>query len=449
MNLPKEFIERIKLQFPEEHEAFLSSIERDPITSIRYNPRKSNSRFDAEKIPWTENGFYLDKRPKFTFDPLFHAGAYYVQESSSMFIDYVLKNLKSKISFDRVLDLCASPGGKSTIVLDHLEDHQYLISNELIPSRNNVLKENLTKWGRPNFLVSQNKPKDFASVEQHFDLILLDAPCSGEGLFRKDKDAISEWNTNNLKMCSERQNDIFHYVWDSLKDGGYLVYSTCTYNPDENENLIDRLLNEGYQFSCESLTLESSWNIQTIEQKGVIGYQFLPHKVKGEGFFCTVLKKAGDYQKAINKKSSSQINSIVYDFIEGNESLNEYSTFKFEKNLYLAPNTLLDHLDYYKKNLYIKQVGIDVAEENHGVYSPTHGLAMLSLTHVPQKMYSLTKEQALQFLSKEAFDTEIKENGYCLVSYENLPLGIVKQIGLRHNNYYPKNWRILRDWRRV
>ena len=175
---------------------------------------------------------------------------------------------------------------------------------------------------------------------------------------------------------------------------------------------------------------------------------FCPISSEERDFFCTILRKDGEYQTPTSKKSFSQINPIVYEFLEENVSLHEYSTFKFEKNLYLVPNTLLDHLDYYKKHLYIKQVGIDVAEENHGVYHPTHGLAMLAFQHREEMMHPVYKTQALQYLSKETFDTSIVGNGFRILNNENLPLGFIKQIGTRHNNYYPKNWRILSDWRR-
>lgn len=448
MQLPEDFIERIKTQFPEDWEELVLSIDKEPITSIRYNPKKIIPHLSGEKIPWAENGYYLEQRPKFTFDPLFHAGAYYVQESSSMFIDFILKKLKTKISLDRVLDLCASPGGKSTIVMDHLEDHQYLVSNEIIPKRNNVLRENLTKWGRPNFLVSQNKSGDFEDIKSHFDLILLDAPCSGEGLFRKDKNAIEEWSVNNASMCSERQYDIFHHVWNSLKDGGYMIYSTCTYNPDENENFIARLLSEGANFVCDELDIDPSWNIHVVRNGGVVGYQFLPQKVKGEGFFCTILRKNGDYKCDARKKTNSQINPIVFEFLSKDSSLEDYSSFKFENKLFLVPNFLLDNLNFYKAHLYLRQIGIEIAEENHGMYHPSHGLAMLAMPYCPDKSQEVSKSEALQFLSKETFDLGAMDNGFYLLNYEGIPLGFIKQIGNRHNNYYPKNWRILTDWRK-
>jgi 16S rRNA C967 or C1407 C5-methylase (RsmB/RsmF family) len=307
-------------------------------------------------IPWAPYGKYLDERPSFTFDPLFHLGQYYVQESSSMFIDYVLSQIKKEISLNRVLDLCAAPGGKSTIVLDHLESHQFLISNELISQRNLVLRENLTKWGYPNFLITENKPADFKFLNQYFDCILLDAPCSGEGLFRKDKNARDEWSLGVANMCSERQYDIFKSIWSSLKEGGIMIYSTCTYNPDENELLLEKLLNDGFLFETIEIETKDEWNIDTVCSQSTTGYQFLPHKVKGEGFYCSVLRKTGHYISTLKKPTKDHINPWLLQYLDSN-LLNGYSSYKFKNSLFLAPNYLLDELPLLSKHFYVKQIG--------------------------------------------------------------------------------------------
>lgn len=434
-----DFKDRIQKQFPDEWNEFLSSLDEEAITSIRYNPRKGNESKEAN-IPWTRFGKYLDARPSFTFDPLFHLGHYYVQESSSMFIDYILSGIKKEISLDRVLDLCAAPGGKSTIVLDHLEADQFLIANELIPQRNSVLRENLSKWGYPNFLVTENKPADFKSLQNYFDCILLDAPCSGEGLFRKDKNARDEWSLGVANMCSERQYDIFKSIWSSLKEGGIMIYSTCTYNPDENELLLEKLLSDGFGFETIDLEIKNEWNIDTIQTPKIKGYRFLPHKVKGEGFFCSVLRKKGSYNPAIKKPTRDHINPWLGNLINA-EELNGYSSYKFKNSLFLAPSYLLDELPLLSKQLYVKQIGIEVGQYKGIEIEPQQGLALLPNEKKGLPLVDLNLEQALTYLSCE--DPQLNlTNGIYLLRLEEFPLGFAKVEKSKFFNFYPSGWKI-------
>lgn len=434
-----DFENRIQKQFPNDWQEFLASIEKEAVTSIRYNPRKGKKEHETN-IPWTRHGKYLDARPSFTFDPLFHLGYYYVQESSSMFIDYVLSSIKKEISLDRVLDLCAAPGGKSTIVLDHLASDQFLISNELIPQRNSVLRENLTKWGYPNFLITENKPADFKSLPNYFDCILLDAPCSGEGLFRKDKNARDEWSLGVANMCSERQYDIFKSIWSSLKDGGIMIYSTCTYNPEENELLLEKLLSDGFEFESINIDVKEEWNIDIIQTLNIKGYRFLPHKVKGEGFFCSVLRKKGNYIPALKKLTRDHINPWLDNLIAA-EELNGYSSYKFKNSLFLAPSFLLDELPLLSKQLYIKQIGIEVGQYKGLEIEPQQGLALLPYDKKGLPLVDLNLEQALTFLSCE--DPQLNlSNGIYLFRFEEFSLGFAKVEKSKFFNLYPNGWKI-------
>ena len=434
-----DFEKRIQKQFPTDWKELLSSLEREPITSIRYNPRKGNKTKEVN-IPWASYGKYLDERPSFTFDPLFHLGHYYVQESSSMFIDHILSRVKNEISLDRVLDLCAAPGGKSTIVLDHLENHQFLIANELIPQRNSVLRENLTKWGYPNFLVTENKPADFKPLKNYFDCILLDAPCSGEGLFRKDKNAHEEWSQGVANMCSERQYDIFKSIWSCLKEGGIMIYSTCTYNPDENELLLERLLSNSFEFETIPIEIKDEWNIDVVQSPNMKAYRFLPHKVKGEGFFCSVLRKKGNYTPTIKKSTRDHINPWLSHLIN-TEELNGYSSYKFKNSLFLAPSYLLDELPLLSKQLYVKQIGIEVGQYKGLEIEPQQGLALLHNEKKGLPMVDLTLEQALIYLSCEEPTVNLT-NGIYLFQFEEFPLGFAKIEKSKFFNLYPSGWKI-------
>lgn len=434
-----DFQNRIKEQFPNDWEEFLNSLEYEPVTSIRYNPRKNHNLASTE-IPWTRHGHYLSERPYFTLDPCFHQGKYYVQESSSMFIDWILDKVKTYISLDRVLDLCAAPGGKSTIILDHLRPHQYLISNEIIPQRNSVLRENLTKWGYPNFLVTENKPEDFKKIPNYFDGILIDAPCSGEGLFRKDRNARKEWSQEIAAMCSDRQFDIFKSIWASLKEGGILIYSTCTYNPDENEHLLEKLLSKDFDFETLDLGIKDKWNIDIIKTPNITGYRFLPHRAKGEGFFCSVLRKKGNYEPTLKKSSRDHINPWLSNHIN-NEDLKDYSTYKFKNSLFLAPSYLLDELPLLSKQFYTKQIGIEVGQYQGQEIDPHQGLAMLHYEKKGFPSVDLTSEQALSYLSCE--DPQLNlSNGSFLFQFQDKPLGFAKIEKSKFFNLYPSGWRI-------
>lgn len=434
-----DFETRIKAQFPDNWESFLTSLGNEPITSIRYNPRK-NEHLTHGDIPWTYYGNYLDRRPQFTFDPAFHQGKYYVQESSSMFIDWVLRQVKEHITLDRVLDLCAAPGGKSTLILDHLDQHQFLIANEIMAQRNLVLRENLTKWGYPNFLITENKPQDFKSTKDYFDCILLDAPCSGEGLFRKDKKSRLEWSQGVASMCSQRQEEIFKSVWDSLKDGGILIYSTCTYNSEENELLLEKLLQENFKFESIPIRIDDDWNIDVVKTENIIGYRFLPHRVKGEGFFCSVLRKKGVYRANVPSTTRDYIQPWLTEYVEMKE-LTKCSTYKFKKSLFLAPSHLLDELPTLSKNLYIKQIGIEVAQYRGENLEPQQGLAMISTHKKGFSLCDVDREQALAYISHKDFQIQLSE-GFHLLLFEDYPLGFVKVEKSKPINLYPHNWKI-------
>ena len=245
-------------------------------------------------VQWSSNGFYLQKRPSFTLDPLFHAGAYYVQEASSMFLEEALKQTVDLSQPIKILDLCAAPGGKSTLIQSVINNESLLVSNEVIKTRVNILSENITKWGAANVIVTNNDAKDFQRLPNYFDVIVVDAPCSGSGLFRKDREAISEWSEQNVHLCSQRQQRILADVLPALKEDGVLIYSTCSYSEEEDEQIADWLVEE---FKVQSLKfkVEEEWGIVETQssKQNASGYRFYPDKVKGEGFFIAVFKKGG------------------------------------------------------------------------------------------------------------------------------------------------------------
>lgn len=429
---------------PTNWEAFLASHQISPPVSIRINPKKSKA-IHAARIPWTEYGYYLDARPSFTLDPSYHAGAYYVQEASSMFLEQAIKQSLPLSQPLRVLDLCAAPGGKSTHLLSLVSPGSLLIANEVIGSRATILSENIQKWGHSNVIVTNNDPNDFQRLPGYFDAIVMDAPCSGEGLFRKDPQAMNEWSPEAVDLCAQRQRRILHDVWPSLKQDGLFIYCTCTYNEKENEdNLIWLQQREG----TESVELEinPAWGIQKIKKGNCTGYRFFPHALQGEGFFIAVLRKTED-ETAIRMKPKmsfvSPANKIT-DFFR--EWILDFSSLRFILHgelILMIPSDYQTDMEWLSENLKVLNKGTAVAIQKHEKLVPEHALALS--TQVNKKnmdTMELNKEQALAYLRKENLPIHEEKRGFALVVYEGLPLGWVNLLGTRINNLYPSAWRI-------
>ena len=457
MDLPMEFMTRTRQLLGEnEWNLFAGALQEEPPASVRMNPRKCGlSPEGASPVPWCRDGFYLSARPAFTFDPLFHAGCYYVQEASSMILDQVLRQYVTSPSI--MLDLCAAPGGKSTLARTALPEGSLLVANEVMRGRSQVLAENMVKWGHPDVLVTQNDPADFTELGPLFDVILADVPCSGEGMFRKDETAVSEWSTDNVRLCWQRQRSILSAIWPCLKTGGILIYSTCTYNREENEDNVAWIAEE---LGAEVLPVETDdgWGITG----NLAGYdfpvcRFLPHRTVGEGLFMAVLRKTSDDGEAEtggrkrnrqnkDKGKKGGRNPLKTSREMENWLLNpeRYALMVDGEEAVAFPGAFLDLYELFKSRLKVLHAGIILGEWKGKDWQPGHSLAMnveCNGTAFPQA--ELTYEQAVAYLRKEAValfpDTP---RGYVLVTYHGRPLGFVKNIGNRANNLYPQEWRI-------
>lgn len=456
MNLPEAFIQSLQNIKGFNEEAFKAVHQSAAqITSVRLNPNKifdiQHSPFNInERVPWSSNGYYLTKRPSFTLDPLFHAGAYYVQEASSMFLEEALKQTVDLTKPLKVLDLCAAPGGKSTLIQSVISKESLLVSNEVIKTRVNILAENITKWGAVNVIVTNNDPKDFQRLQNYFDVIIVDAPCSGSGLFRKDADAIDEWSENNVALCAQRQQRILGDVFSSLKPGGILIYSTCSYSQQEDEEIGDWL---GDELKGESVQLkvEESWGIvETVsERKGSFGYRFYPDKVKGEGFFIAAFKKHGEVEKEVQRpKSKLKSKQALTD--KEIETLKpylvntgDYFFIKQNNEVIVMPSHLQDDLTVIQSALYIKKAGVRSGTIIRDELIPAHELAVSNIIHPAVPKIEADTETALQYLRKADIKIEPGIKGWVLLMHQQLPLGWIKVLPNRINNYYPKDWRIL------
>jgi 16S rRNA C967 or C1407 C5-methylase (RsmB/RsmF family)/NOL1/NOP2/fmu family ribosome biogenesis protein len=453
LQLPTQLLQSLTLATGFDEVPFIAVHNRDEkITSIRQNPFKSSLHqylsIDSA-IPWASQGAYLKTRPSFTHDPLLHAGGYYVQEASSMFLEQALQQLIDLTQPVKILDLCAAPGGKSTHLLSLLTNESFVVSNEIIQNRNAILEENLTKWGLPNSVITQNDAKDFAELENYFDVILIDAPCSGSGLFRRDENAIKEWSENNVTLCNQRQQRIIADVLPALKKGGVLIYCTCSYSVAENEMVMDWLTNS-FQMQNNPLELNEQWNIvATITEQNNYGYRFWPDKVKGEGFFlCAFTKKDGEssYQKTRKVKGLPPISqdekSVLEKWITEPELLRYY---KHQDKFLAMPKCLYDELPFLQQHLYLKRVGIPLGIIAKNELIPEHDLAVSTIVNKKISTVSVDYITAIKFLRKEIFPIEQPIKGWLLVQYEGHNLGFIKNLGNRMNNYYPKNWRILKE----
>lgn len=471
MELPAAFIEQIRnLLNEEEANCFFNALQEEQPVSIRLNPYKHGyaelkertiGRFNAQEVSWCSDAYYLDKRPTFTFDPLFHAGCYYVQEAGSMFLEQVFKQIIPQHALT-ALDLCAAPGGKSTHIRALLPEGSLLVANEVIRNRSQILAENLTKWGHPDVIVTNNDPADFTPMEEMFDFILTDVPCSGEGMFRKDTTAINEWSEENVNICQLRQQRILSDIWPCLKPGGLLVYSTCTYNTKENEENI-RWICEKFEAEVLPIEVPTNWGITGNLLKGETFpvYRFMPHKTQSEGLFLAVLRKPATsessntirYEFKEKDKSRKGKQKAEKGYIIGKEQLHviqqwlKSDTYKLytEGNVVNAFHTShVEVLQQLRSSLRILQAGIAVAELKGKDWVPCHSFALSQLAEkniFPHAEINL--EQAIAYLRKETIQLSNEvPRGFVLLTYNNRALGFVKNIGNRANNLYPQEWRI-------
>lgn len=432
-------------QLGSEFNAFLEALSETPPTSIHFNIFKNlNREENLDGVKWNYTGVYLPERPSFTLDPAFHAGAYYVQEASSMLVAEAARQLLDLDRAVKVLDLCAAPGGKTTLLASVISEDSLLVANEVIRSRYQVLDYNLTKWGIPNKVTISQDVEQFGKIGSFFDLILVDAPCSGEGMFRKDPQAIAEWSPENVAYCSTRQKRILKNTVDLLKPGGILLYSTCTYNRHENEENAAWLLEE-FPLEVAPLDLSPDWGITTRD----IGYQCYPHRVSGEGFYLAAFRKLGKNKRPPKNKIASKFRyyqplvkskqQAIQGFIRQDADL---VFLESDKGQIIAVPAELHH-DLLQLSPYFRyfRMGTSIGRFKGKDLIPDPALALSTLIRAELPRIKVDQEEAIKFLRKE-IPQVAASTGWQLISYKDLPLGWIKGLKNRINNYYPKEWRI-------
>ena len=448
MELPIDFIQRTRAALGGDYEAFEASLRAEAPTSIRINRRKGAAApRGGEPVAWCDSGFYLPERPAFTFDPLLHAGAYYVQEASSMFLEQAVRSYASGPV--RCLDLCAAPGGKSTHLAALLPEGSVLVCNEVIRSRAYVLAENVAKWGRGDTAVLNNDPEEIGRALPHFfDVIVADVPCSGEGMFRKDPDSVREWSVENVQLCAARQRRIIHDIWEALRPGGLLIYSTCTYNPEEDEENV-RYIIETFGAEALSVPTRPEWGVAGATRYDAPCYHFFPHRARGEGFFLALLQKTSGGATARSRQRGREERQA------GGELWRRASAWLRPGGAFapiaLPDGTLAAVGEELRADVMrvagaarVLSAGVPLAVER-GRKAVPHAALATSLALAPDAFpcVELDTPEAVAFLRRETLQLPPEApRGYVVVTYDGLPLGFLNNLGSRANNLYPAEWRI-------
>ncbi len=467
MILPSHFEDYTRqLMGPSLYEKLIEGLQQDASASIRLNPFKPlkttqeqdhNAAINsASRVPWCANGLILPTRPNFTFDPLLHAGLYYVQESSSMFVSEVLRQLVHEPVV--MLDLCAAPGGKTTATRAALPSGSLLFTNEPMKLRASILSENIQKFGHSDVIVTNNYPKDYRKAGQLFDVILADVPCSGEGMFRKDPNAIDEWSPQNVEKCTALQRSIIEDIWPCLREGGLLVYSTCTFNAHENEENVEWIAqNLGADFV--EIETQEEWNITGALVNSRPVYRFIPGLTSGEGLFMAILRKHGNSANVLSEACANVPKDTTRKHLKGKERQatpsadvaktetwlqGDFTIMEEKGRIRAIPTWWTPIYNRIKSSLHVIHAGITIGNIKGRDVVPDTSLALSTVLNTAAFPHAeLSYTDALNYLRKEAITVNSSiPTGFVIVTYRNRSLGFVKNIGNRANNLYPQEWKI-------
>ena len=458
MRLPEQFISRMQRELGvAEAEALCAALETEPSTSVRLNPAKmAEQKWGGGRVAWSDYGYLLGERPAFTLDPDFHAGAYYVQEASSQFAGYIVSMAvggAEACKGQRVLDMCAAPGGKSTHYATLVGERGLVVANEINRSRAAVLADNARKWGLGNMVVTCNDSARVADFEEWFDVVAVDAPCSGEGMFRKSDEACEQWSEANVAMCAERQWEILQNAFRSLKPGGVLLYSTCTFNRTEDEDVVGRACEEfgDELLAVDDIPIGDDWGVVTGREGVFQTFRFFPHRLTGEGMFMAVARKAGlatsrrrmpkarrKVMEAVDKRTAQELSRWV-------KESEQMRFFAAGDTLYGCRKEHYDEVEALAGTLAVIYSGVAMGQVFKGKLKPDGALALYAgVNHDAVACCEVDEQEALKFLRKQDMDAAQFSEGVNMVLYGGRPLGFVKRVGVRVNDMYPNSLRILK-----
>ena len=447
--LPQEFVRSMREMLGDEAERLFSALDTPAEVSIRVNPAKPAEVFEGETIGWSPNGRYLAERPQFTLDPLMHGGAYYVQEASSQFVAHILR--EDNLEGGRVLDMCAAPGGKTTVYSSLVGRRGLVVANDINRGRTLALSDNVQRWGMGNVVVTCNEPEHIGAFEQWFDVVAVDAPCSGEGMFRKMDEAREEWTPASVEQCVARQRDILAEAWRALRPGGKLIYSTCTFNDREDEGIVRWLVEEyGDEIvAAERVETEDKWGIVRSDIGPFQCFHFYPHSARGEGFFAAVACKTEGVTKRRTPKGRRKVFTALQskDLAEVSRWVDDAKAMSFRcvgDIVYGYNSAVMEDITQLSESLSVVYSGVAMGQIFKGILKPEHSLALFvgrNRDVVPEVELSL--EDAQNYLRRQDIDAKQFSEGVNVVTYKGVAIGFIKRIGARCNNMYPKDLRIL------
>ncbi len=451
MTLPSRFVERTVAALGEQGRALCRALDTPAqVTSVRFNPYKTAERPEGDGVAWNRYGFYLDSRPQFTLDPAFWSGVYYVQEASSMFVEHLYRSAVGERQGVRVLDLCAAPGGKTTLYASLAGLDGLVVANEVVRSRASVLADNVRKWGLGNVAVTCNDPARLAEYREWFDVVAVDAPCSGEGMFRKAPESRGEWSEQGVMQCAARQHRILETIWPALKPGGVLIYSTCTFNREENERVLEDFV-AGVEFDPVEIACPESWGVVRGEVNGVNTFRFYPGRIRGEGFFAAVLRKGGDRVHGKVPKARRELFAPLsrVEIAEAERWVAQPGQMTFSRigdsvyGFYAGQAAAVKAL---AGSLAVIHSGVCMGQLFKGRLRPDQSLALFhDLRHDAAAETELDEQEAIAYLRHaECAPAGRFAEGLNLVCHRGMPLGWAKRIGGRINNMLPPGWRIVK-----
>jgi NOL1/NOP2/sun family putative RNA methylase len=448
--LPERFVEIMRDTLGGDADNLFAALDTEPAVSLRLNPAKPTACYDGEPVGWCEWGRYLAERPQFTLDPHLHGGAYYVQEASSQFVAHLLSN--HDMEGAKVLDMCAAPGGKTTIYSTLVGRKGLVVANDINHGRALALADNVQRWGMGNVVVTCNEPSHIGAFTHWFDVVAVDAPCSGEGMFRKMEEARSEWTPSSPEVCAERQREILAEAWRVLRLGGTLIYSTCTFNPTEDEGVVEWLMQEyGDELEAvDDITTECDWGIVRSEVGVFQCFHFYPHKARGEGFFAAIARKCDGVVKRSMPKARRKLfgqcaKADVKELSRWVDDASEHTFMMVGEDIYAYNSAVAEAVVTLSENLSVVYSGVAMGRIFKQKLKPEHALALyVGLNRDAVPVVDVSLEDAVEYLRRGDIAAAQFEDGINVVGYKGTPIGFVKRIGARCNNMYPKDLRIVK-----
>lgn len=454
--LPEKFVERLSAELGDaDARALCAALDGEPSAAVRMNPFKAPGHmYDAagEPLAWNRYGRVPASRPLFTLDTAFHAGCYYVQEAASQFVGHILE--ATGLGGGYVLDMCAAPGGKTTLYASMVGREGLVVANEPVAKRAAVLADNVRKWGSGNVVVTCDMPRSFALSGERFDVVAVDAPCSGEGMFRKDKASRTEWSENGVHQCAARQAEILDCAWTALREGGVLLYSTCTFNRTENEDVLQAFAQRAGDMLTEvdDILCPGEWGVTAGRAGAFRTFRFYPHRTVGEGFFVAVARKAGVEHRPRSEAAPKRRREAFADIGGSARSavarwFDDAERMRFAAvgdTIYGLHAATYDTVRRLSSSVNAVYSGVEAGRLYGGELKPAHALAMFcGLNRSAVSVAELPREAALDYLRKAAVDVSLLAEGMNLVVCDGSALGFAKRIGRRCNNGYPNSLRII------